>query len=158
MARVSDPTHLKAVLKVPEVQAREVQAGQPVELDLRSSKLRGKVQQVAPAVVEGTVAVDVLIEDQLPAGARPDQSVSGNIVLEQLEGVTYIDRPMGAQPNSAGSVFVVENDGSAVRVPVTFGRTAAATIEIVRGLKPGDRVILSDLSQWSRSDRLSVRP
>jgi HlyD family secretion protein len=156
LARVANPNKLKAELKIPENQARDIQIGQEASIDTRSSIISGKVARIDPAVTDGTVTVDVALETGLPRGARPDLSVDGTILLERLEDVIYVGRPTLGQPDSRLGLFKLDSDGKrAVRVNVEFGRTSVDTIEVRKGLQPGDQVILSDMTAQSEYD--SVR-
>jgi multidrug efflux pump subunit AcrA (membrane-fusion protein) len=129
-----------------------------VAIDTRNGIVRGQVSRIDPAAQAGAVTVDVQLEGNLPPGARPDLSVDGTIELERLNDVLHVGRPAYGQPNSTVSVFkVVEQGRAAVRVPVKLGRTSMNTIEIVSGLRKGDIVILSDMSQGNSVDRVRLR-
>ncbi|MEZ5400309.1 MAG: HlyD family efflux transporter periplasmic adaptor subunit [Bryobacteraceae bacterium] len=157
LAKVAEPTKLKAELKVPETQVNEVRIGQRAEIDTRNGIINGRVSRIDPAAKEGTVLVDVHLESALPPGARPDLSVDGVIEIEKLENVLFVGRPAFGQPNSMVSMFRYVPDGKeAARVQVKFGRTSVNTIEILEGLAPGDKVILSDMSQWDAYDRVRL--
>jgi HlyD family secretion protein len=157
LARVARPEHLKAELRIPETQAKDVVVGQNASIDTRNGIVRGRVIRVAPSVQEGTVTVDVALEGPLPKGARPDLSVDGTIELEVLRNVLFVGRPAYGQPESKIEMFKVVDEGqAAVRVPVTLGRSSVSKIEIKDGLAPGDQVILSDTSQWDEFDRLRL--
>jgi HlyD family secretion protein len=157
LARVADPTRLKAAIEIAETQAKDVQIGQPAEIDTRNGIVNGKVSRVAPSVQNGTVTVDVALSGTLPNGARPDLSVDGVIELEHLDDVVFVGRPAFGQEHSSSEIFRLDADGTyASRTPVQFGRSSVSTIEIVKGLEPGDRVILSDMSQWDTHDRIKL--
>lgn len=157
LARVSNPEQLKAALRVPETLAKDVQFGQKVDIDTRNGIIPGTVVRIDPAVLEGTVTVDVRLEGELPRGARPDLSVDGTIELERLDDVLYIGRPVYGQPESTISLFRMEPDGiHAVRTQVRLGRTSVSTIEILEGLREGDQAILSDMSAWDDYDRIRL--
>ena len=158
LAKVTNPNRLKAVLKIPEVQAREVMLGQSVSIDTRSAKIPGHVVRIDPAVVEGTVTVDVTLDAALPRGARPDLSVAGTIEIERLDDVLYVRRPVFSQADSTATVFKIDGDGtSAKRVVVSFGRSSVRTIEVLDVLVVDDRVITSDMSRWDACDRVRLR-
>src|SRR5215472_3529176 len=158
LARVADPKRLKAEIKIPETQAKDVVVGQKATIDTRNGVVNGRVLRVEPSVQNGTVTVDVRITDPLPLGARPDLSVDGTIELENLRDVLYVGRPVNGQSDSKIGIFKLVNDGSeAVRVNVVLGRSSVNTIEIKEGLKVGDRVILSDMSQWDAFDRIRLK-
>ncbi len=157
LARVADPRKLKAELKIPETQAKDVQIGQISSIDTRNGIIPGHVIRIDPSVQQGTVTVDVALEGELPAGARPDLSVDGTIVLEELKDVVFVGRPVQGQPDSQVGLFKLDSDGKrAVRVPVKLGRSSVSTIEIRDGLKPGDQVILSDMSAQDGFDRIRL--
>lgn len=157
LAKVAQPTKLKAELKVPETTVKDVMVGMIAQIDTRNGFIPGRVSRIDPAAKEGTVLVDVRLEGPLPQGARPDLSVDGSIEIEKLPNVMYIQRPAFGQPNSTVSIFRYEPDGkSASRVQVKFGRTAISTIEVLDGLRVGDRVILSDMSAWDAHDRVRL--
>ncbi|MGH9379782.1 MAG: efflux RND transporter periplasmic adaptor subunit [Thermoanaerobaculia bacterium] len=157
LARVARPERLKAELRIPETQAKDVALGQSVEVDTRNGVVSGRVARIDPAVQEGTVTVDVELTGELPAGARPDLSVDGTIQIERLEDVLYVGRPAYGQAESTITLFRIEPDGKhALRVPVRLGKASVNTIEITEGLAEGDRVILSDTSTWDGHDRLRI--
>jgi len=158
LARVADPKKLKAEIKIAETQAKDVIPGQKATIDTRNGVVTGHVSRVDPSVVNGTVTVDVTITDPLPNGARPDLSVDGTIELENLKDVLFVGRPVHGQADSTIGIFKLVEDGSeAVRVNVKLGRSSVNTIEVVQGLKVGDKVILSDMSAWDNFDRIRLR-
>jgi HlyD family secretion protein len=157
LAKVVQPNHLMAELKVPETQARDVQIGQPAVIDTHNGTADGNVMRVDPAVQNGTVTVDVKLTGDLPQGARPDLSVDGTIDLERLDNVLYVGRPAFGQENSTISLFKLDADGKgAVRVPVKVGRASVNSIQILEGLHEGDTVILSDMSRNDNTDRIRL--
>jgi HlyD family secretion protein len=157
LARVSQPDHLKAELKIPETQARDILIGQPAQVDTRNGIIDGKVMRIDPAAVNGTVTIDVKLLGALPQGARPDLSVDGTIEIERLADVVYVGRPVFGQPNSQVTLFKLDDDGKgATRIPVKLGRTSVNTIEITDGLKVGDKVILSDMQNWDAQNRIRL--
>ena len=157
LARVADPTRLKAEIRVAETQAKDIQIGQPASVDTRNGIVEGRVSRIDPSVQNGTVTVDVIIAGELPRGARPDLSVDGTIELERLNEVVHVGRPAFGQERSTVGIFKLDADGIyAVRTQVKLGRSSVNTIEIVDGLRPGDRVILSDMSQWDANDRIKL--
>jgi HlyD family secretion protein len=157
LARLVEPGKLKAVLRIPETQAKDVTIGQPAAIDTRNGIAKGKVRRIDPAVQNGTVTVDVSLEGELPRGARPDLSVDGTIQVERLENVLHVGRPAYGQANSAVGLFKLTPDGTeAARVNVRLGRTSVNTVEILGGLQPGDKVIISDMSRWDGHDRVRV--
>ena len=158
LARVADPKKLKAEIKIAETQAKDVTPGQIAAIDTRNGVVNGHVSRIDPSVVNGTVTVDVTIDDPLPLGARPDLSVDGTVTLENLKDVLFVGRPVHGQPDSTIGIFKIIDDGSeAVRVNVKLGRSSVNTIEIVQGLKVGDKVILSDMSAWDNFDRIRLK-
>lgn len=157
LAQVADPRRLKAEIRIPETQAKDVVIGQPAVIDTRNGVIDGEVVRVDPNVENGTVAVDVRLLGDLPLGARPDLTVEGTVELENLADVIFVGRPAFGRANATIGVFRLRPGTSlAERAPVTFGRLSATTIEIVDGLQPGDRIILSDTSQWDQYDRLDL--
>jgi len=158
LARVADPKKLRAEVKIAETQAKDVMPGQKATIDTRNGIVNGHVSRVDPSVINGTVTVDVTIDDPLPPGARPDLGVDGTITLENLRDVLYVGRPVHGQADSTIGIFKIIDDGSeAVRVNVKLGRSSVNTIEIVQGLKVGDKVILSDMSAWDNFDRVRLK-
>lgn len=157
IARVADPTKLKAEIRVAETQAKDILIGQPAEIDTRNGIVAGRVGRIDPAVQNGTVTVDVFITAELPKGARPDLSVDGTIELERLDNVVYVGRPAFGQEKSQVGIFKLDAEGSyAARTQVKLGRSSVNTIEVVSGLVPGDKVILSDMAQWDANDRIKL--
>lgn len=158
LARVAQPGRLKAEIRVPQVQAREVHPGQPVLVDTRSDTVRARVRRVDPNVEGGQVLVEVGIEEELPAGARADLSVDGTIEVDRLEDVLHVDRPAYGQSQSTVSLFRLTGEGEeAVRTTVRMGRGSVNRIEVVEGLEEGDRIILTDMSRWDGVDRVRIR-
>lgn len=158
LAVVVQPGRLKGVLRIPETQAKDVVLGLPATIDTRNGLVSGRVMRIDPAVQNGTVAVDIELEGQLPPGARPDLSVDGTIEVERLDEILYVGRPAYGQAESTVGLFKLEADGkTAVRIPVRLGRSSVNTIEIVDGLQEGDVVILSDMSQWDAHDRVRLK-
>ncbi len=157
LARVADPTNLKAEIRIAETQAKDILIGQVASVDTRNGIVAGRVARIDPAVLNGTVLVDVALSGELPKGARPDLSVDGTVELERLDNVVYVGRPAFGQERSTVGVFRLDADDSiATRTPVQFGRSSVNTIEIVNGLQPGDRVILSDMSNWDSTPRVRL--
>ena len=157
LARVADPTRLKAEVRIAETQTRDIQIGQLALIDTRNGVVEGRVARVDPSVQNGTVTVDVSLSGELPRGARPDLSVDGVIELERLDDVVFVGRPAFGQERGTVGMFKLDADGvHAVRIPVKLGRSSVNTIEVLDGLKPGDRVILSDMSQWDASNRIKL--
>jgi HlyD family secretion protein len=158
LARVADPKKLRAEVKIAETQAKDVVPGQKASIDTRNGIVNGHVSRVDPSVINGTVTVDVTIDDPLPPGARPDLSVDGTITLENLKDVLYVGRPVHGQSDSTIGIFKLTEDGSeATRVNVKLGRSSVNTIEILDGLKVGDKVILSDMSAWDNFERIRLK-
>ncbi len=157
LAEIIQPDQLKAQLKIAETQARDIQIGQPAEIDTHNGTIPGNVTRIDPAVQNGTVAVDVQLEGTLPKGARPDLSVDGTIDLERLNNVLYVGRPAFGNENSTISLFKLDPSGKyAARVPVKVGRASVNEIQILNGLQAGDTVILSDMSRWDNVDRVRL--
>jgi RND family efflux transporter MFP subunit len=157
LAKVVQPDQLKASLKIAETQARDIQIGQPAEIDTHNGVIPGKVQRIDPAVQNGTVTVDVELLGALPQGARPDLSVDGTIDLDRMADVVYVGRPALGNENSTISLFRLSADGTtAVKVPVKVGRASVNSIQVLEGLQPGDTVVLSDMSRWDANDRLRI--
>jgi HlyD family secretion protein len=157
LAKVVQPDHLMAELKVAETQARDVQIGEPASVDTHNGVIAGTVLRVDPAVQNGTVTVDVKLTGELPKGARPDLSVDGTIDLERLDDVLYVGRPAFGQENSTITLFKLSPDSQgALRVPVKVGRASVNSIQVIEGLHEGDTVILSDMSRWDNNDRIRL--
>ncbi len=157
LARVGDPTRLKAELRIAETQAKDIQHGQLAEIDTRNGIILGHVSRIDPAVQQGTVTVDVILDGKLPLGARPDMTVDGTIELERLVDVIYVARPVFGQEQSVVSLFKFDPEtDEAVRVRVSLGGASVNNIEVIEGLQPGDQVVLSDMSQWDAFDRVRL--
>jgi HlyD family secretion protein len=158
LARVADPTKLKAEVKIAETQAKDIQIGQKAQIDTRNGIIPGVVSRIDPSVQNGTRTVDVTLQGPLPRGAVPDLSVDGTIELERLDNVLYVGRPAFGQEQSVISLFKVSPDRTeATRVQVKLGRSSVNNVEILSGLKEGDEVILSDMSAWDAYDRVRLR-
>ena len=157
LARVAEPGRLKAEVRIAETQARDIQIGQAASIDTRNGIIPGKVSRIDPAVQNGTVTVDVALEGALPKGARPDLTVDGTIELERLEDILYVGRPaFGGEQSTVGMFRLEPGGGGAKRVQIKLGRSSVNTVEILEGLKEGDRVILSDMSAWDDFDRVRL--
>lgn len=158
LAQVSDPLKLKAVIRIPETQARDVVNGQKAEIDTRNGLVTGNVLRVSPTVENGTVDVEISLPGELPRGARPDLTVEGAIKLAELEDVVHVGRPAFAGENASVGMFKLETGGAtAVRVPVLFGPSSVTRIVVREGLQAGDQVILSDTSKWDEFDRIQLQ-
>jgi HlyD family secretion protein len=157
LAKIVEPTRMKAVLKIAETQVKDVQIGQKAEIDTRNGTIPGHVIRIDPAAQNGTVTVDVKLEGALPRGARPDLNVDGVIELERLDSVLYVGRPVQGQAESAVSLFkVVDGGKTAQRVTVKLGRSSVSVIEVLEGLQLGDQVILSDMAAWDGHERVRL--
>ncbi len=157
LAKVAQPLNLKAELRIAETQAKDIEIGQKASIDTRNGVIEGKVSRVDPAVLEGTVTVDVALLGELPKGARPDLSVDGTIEIERLEDVLYVGRPAYGQADSTIGLFKLLEDGvHAVRIQVRLGKSSVNTIVLTSGLNEGDEVILSDTSAWDAYDRIRL--
>jgi HlyD family secretion protein len=157
LARVSDPTRLKAEVRIAETQTRDLAIGQRAVVDTRNGMVPGRLSRIDPASQGGTVGVDVTLEGPLPAGARPDLGVDATIELERLANVLFVESPAIGQEQSTITLFKVLPDREARRTPVKVGRRSVRFVEVVDGLVEGDRVILSDMSQYDAFDRLRVK-
>ena len=157
LGKVAQPSKLKAELKIAETQVKDITIGLPAVVDTRNGLIDGHVSRIDPSIINGTVTVDVKLEGQLPPGARPDLSVDGTIQIEKLDDVLYVGKPVFGQENATVQIFKIDPDGKyAQKVKVTFGRSSVNTIEVKNGLQPGDRVILSDMSQYDAYDRIRL--
>jgi len=157
LARVANPNDLKAELRIAETQTKDIRIGQPAEIDTRNGIVKGHVSRIDPASNGGTVGVDVIMDEPLPPGARPDLSVDGTIRLDELKDVVIVGRPAFGQENSTVSIFKVQPNGEAVSTKVKLGRASVNQIQVLEGLKPGDQVILSDMSQYDSFDRVQLK-
>lgn len=158
LAKVVQPGKLKAVLRVGEIPAKDVAVGQTASIDTRNGIVAGHVSRMDPASQGGTVTVDVSLDGKLPSGARPDQNIDGTIQMERLRNIVYTGRPALGDDNAIISMFRLDDDGkSATRVAVRLGRVSANSVEIVQGLKPGDKVILSDLTVPDNTERIRLK-
>src|SRR5437773_434894 len=158
LARVADPSRLKAERKIAETQAKDIQIGQSAEIDTRNGTVKGKAMRIDPSVINGTRTVDVSLDGELPKGAVPDLSVDGTIELERLPDVLYMGRPAFGQEQSTVTLFKIDADGTyANRTQVKLGVSSVSTVEVLSGLRVGDRVILSDMSQYDAYDRVKLK-
>jgi multidrug resistance efflux pump len=158
LARVAGQERLKAVVRVPETQARDLAVGLKAEVDTRNGIVQGHVSNVDPGATNGSVGVDITIDGELPRGARPDLSVDATIELERLPDVVYVGRPADGSSETTVGLFVLEPDGRyAHRVQVALGRGSVNAIEVRSGLKPGDQVILSEMGRWDAVDRVKLQ-
>jgi len=157
VAQVVQPDKLKAALQIAETQAHDIQLGQPAEIDTHNGIVAGHVTRIDPAVVNGTRTVDVALDGPLPPGAVPQLSVDGTIDLQRLSDVLYVGRPAFGNENSTITLFKIDPDGkTATRVQVKVGRASVTQIQVLDGLKEGDRVILSDMSRYDNTDKVRL--
>ncbi|UCF38461.1 MAG: HlyD family efflux transporter periplasmic adaptor subunit [Acidobacteriota bacterium] len=157
LGKVAVPSRLKAELKIPETQVKDVHLGLPAAIDTRNGVVAGRVVRIDPAARGGTVLVDVTFTEQLPEGSRPDQNIDGTIEIDRLDDVLKMGRPVFGQPDTTIGIFKLAADGEeALRVPIRLGRSSVTTIQVVEGLEEGDRVILSDTSEWDELDRIRL--
>jgi HlyD family secretion protein len=158
LARVANPSRLKAEIKIAETQAKDIQIGQKAEVDTRNGIVEGRVARIDPSVQNGTRTVDITLTGDLPRGAVPDLSVDGTIELERLNDVLYMGRPAFGQEQSVVGLFKIQADGvTAERVQVKLGKSSVNTVEILSGLKVSDQVILSDMSAYDAYDRIRLK-
>ncbi|EDY82400.1 efflux transporter, RND family, MFP subunit [Verrucomicrobiia bacterium DG1235] len=158
LSQVADPKNLKAVVRIAEINAKDLMIGLTAIVDTRNGKVRGKISRVDPNVENGTVAVDIRFIDPLPDGARPDLTVEGVVEFERLANVVKVKRPASSRPESQMTIFKLSADSDiALRVPITYGKASVSQIEVVEGLNPGDRVVLSDMSDWDDHDRIRIQ-
>ncbi|MFP5247482.1 MAG: efflux RND transporter periplasmic adaptor subunit, partial [Thermoanaerobaculia bacterium] len=156
LAKVVQPAQLEARLRIPETQARDVSLGQRASIDTRNGIVPGHVIRIDPAAQNATVTVDVALDGPLPRGARPDLGIDGTIELERMTNILHTSRPADAQEHAEGTVFRVDGN-EARKVKVRFGRSSVTAIEILDGLREGDRVITSDMSAWSGFERVRLQ-
>ena len=156
IARVANPSRLKAQIRVSETQTRDVRVGQTAVVDTRNGKVNGVVARIDPAALNGTVGVDVTLIGDLPVGARPDLSVDGTIELERLDNVLKVQRPSFSQDNATIQLYRVSPDGMAVRVRVSLGVSSVAEVQIIEGLNEGDEVVLQDMAAYEAFDRVRI--
>lgn len=157
LAKVVQPEALKAVIRIPETQAKDVKIGQNAVIDMHNGLIHGSVIRVDPAVVAGTVTVDIALQDALPPGARPDMAVDAKIELERLQDVLFVGRMVSGQPETTTEVFrLSEDEREAKRTLVKIGRASTSSMEIREGLNEGDTIILSDISRWEDADKIKI--
>lgn len=158
IARIVVPGRLKAEIRISQTQAQEIVVGQQALIDTRTDTIMGQVSRIDPAVRQGSVTIDVSLPNDLPASARPDLSVDGNVIIDRLDNVLHISRPSFAQANQRASLFRLTPDGQyAERVQVMFGASSVNDMEVLEGLQVGDIVLLQDMSQWDGYDRVRLR-
>lgn len=158
LARVADPTRLKAELRIPETQTRDLSLGLPASIDTHNGVIAGRISRIDPAAQNGTVTVDVALQGALPSGARPDMTIDGAIELQRLENALYVGRPALGREQGTVTLFKLDADGArAVRTSVRIGRTSAASVEVLGGLAAGDQVVLSDTSAWDGQNVIALR-
>ena len=157
VARIIEPEHLKALVRIPQIQANEVAVGQPAIIDTRNATIHGQVARIDPAVQDGVVNVEIALKGKMPQGIRPDLSVDAIVEVERLADVLQVDLPSAGRSHGKAALFRLEDEGMALRTQVVFGRASIRKIEVVDGLEEGDIVILSDMAQWASYDRLRLR-
>jgi HlyD family secretion protein len=157
LAKVADPKRLKAVLQIAETQMKGIRVGLDASVDTRNGIIPGRVIRIDPAALNGTVGVDVSLLSALPQGARPELSVDGIVKIENLSNVVYMDRPVSGEPDTTIGIFKIDPDGKgAQRTNVKLGTASTNTIRVMEGLNVGDKVILSDMSQYDSYQRIRL--
>jgi hypothetical protein len=157
LARVAQPGRFKAVLRVPESQAKDVVVGQRVDVDLHPTIVKGRVMRVDPISQNATVTVEVALDGEMPAGARSDLSVDGTIEIDRLPDVLFVQRPGNSQPDQTVGLFKLEPDGkTAVRTNVKFGKASVNMIEVQAGLSVGDKILISDMGTYDTVNRIRI--
>jgi multidrug resistance efflux pump len=158
LAKVVQPGRLKAVLRIPETQAKDLTVGQKASVDTHNGVVAGHVARIDPSSQNGTVTVDVALDAPLPRGARPDLSVDGTVEIDRIPNTLFVGRPNYGQAESTLAMFrLLPGGGEAERVNVRLGRGSASTVEVLSGLKPGDVVILSDMSEYEGNGRVKLQ-
>ena len=158
LAKVVQPGKLKAVLRIPESQAKDIQLGQIASIDTHNGLVKGHVARKDPGSTGGNVTIDVTLDDALPPGAVPDINVDGTIQIEKLTNIIYTGRPAMSVGTGSMTLFkIVDGGDAAVRVPVVLGRSSVNTIEILKGLAVGEQIILSDMSTYANVDRVRIK-
>ncbi|MGE5836133.1 MAG: efflux RND transporter periplasmic adaptor subunit [Acidobacteriota bacterium] len=156
LVRVSDPTKLKAEIRISETQTKDLAIGQLAKIDTRNGIVAGHVTRIDPSAVGGTVGVDVTLDEALPTGARPDQTVDGVVELQRLSNVVFVESPAFGQEDQAIQLFKLQPNGEAVRTTVKLGKRSVQYVQIIDGLKVGDEVVLSDMSPYDAFDRVRI--
>ena len=157
LARVAQPGRFKAVLRVPESQAKDVAVGQKVDVDLHPAIVKGRVMRVDPTSQNATVEVEVALDGEMPAGARSDLSVDGTIEIDRIPNTMFVQRPGNSQPDQTVGLFKLEPDGKiAVRTNVKFGKASVNLIEVLAGLNVGDKILISDMGQYDTVNRVRI--
>lgn len=154
LARVAQPSKLIAEIRVPESQAAGLARGQAAMVNVDGVRVPGKVRRIDPMVSGGTLLVEIDLAGELPAGSRSEQSIEAEIRLDRIANALYVDRPMNAQAKANGTVFRLTGAGAAERVPVRFGEDSVNRIQVLAGLRAGDRIILSDTSKFDGASKL----
>lgn len=157
LARVALQSGLIAEIRVPESQAQELTSGQVAVLEVGRARVNGVVERVNPAVENGTIRVRVYPIEKLPEGARPDQSIDGFVVLEEVPDALYVQRPIGVTANSTSSVFRLSRPDNATRVEVRFGKDSVGQVQVLNGLSEGDSIIVSDVSSYITNESLRLK-
>lgn len=157
IAKLAQQDSLIAELQIPELNIREVALGQRVIIDTRNNKIEGQVARVDPAVINGSVQVDVEFFEALPNDARPDLSVDGEIKITEITDTLYVARPLFSQSQSDTMLFKLSDDGHFFeRVAVRLGQGSVNHIEIIEGLAPGDNIIISDPTRFESYNKLRI--
>jgi len=157
LARLARNGLFIAELRIPEKLIKNVKLAQSVLIDTRSSKISGTIIRIDPAVINGTVQVDVDFTGALPSEARPDLSIDGVIDIADLSNTLYVKRPMFAKNDSKGHVFVLDESAQyVVKRAIEYGQTSNQFIQIKSGLKPGDSIVVSDVTTWQEHQKVSI--
>lgn len=158
LATVAQQTKLKAQLQIAETQVGDVELNQPAQVDTHNGIIPGHVIRIDPSVTNGTRTVDVHLDGPLPAGAVPNLSVEGTILITKLSNALYVGRPVHGEPNSTITLFKEVNGGTeAVATKVAIGKVSVSEVQVLNGLNVGDVVILSDMSAYDQFDRIRIK-
>ena len=157
LARLARKGLFIAELRIPEKLIQNVAIDQIATIDTRTSKIQGRVSRIDPAVINGSVQIDVELIGAIPSEVRPDLTVEGVIEIAHLADTLYVKRPMFAKSFTQTSVYLLDADGqSASKQDVTFGQVSSKYIQINAGLNSGEKIIVSDTSGWEEHQKISL--
>jgi len=157
---VVDLRELEVELPVPESYADDLRLGMGAEISYGGQKYNGVLQSVSPEVVNGQVMARLRFADnqpdnKRPTGLRQNQRVSTRVMIEEKPNVLMVQR--GPFLDTGGGRVAYKLDGdTAIKTAITTGASSLSDVEVLSGLKPGDRIVISDTTAFNGADEVMV--
>ncbi|MEX5748531.1 efflux RND transporter periplasmic adaptor subunit [Massilia sp. X63] len=150
-----DLSKLEVEVEVPETYVADIGLGMNAEITLPSGKATGKLSALSPEVVRNQVLARVRFDGEQPKGLRQSQRVTARLLIEERPNVLMLPRGPFVESEGGRHAYVVQ-DGIAVRTPIQLGATSISAVEILSGLKPGDKVVVAGTDTFENAARVSI--